>query len=134
MPISRLLPNEDYEAPPAPAIFGTEARTRLLLLIAVLDETYPGELARYAEKSISSTQRTLDLLERENLIAARQFSVRAVSLNPAYPAVKELRAFLLRIAEGYAQYREIRDSIRRRPRRRSKSLDLDFGSNALDAS
>jgi hypothetical protein len=39
---------EDYEPPPAPGIFGTEMRTRLLLLIAVLDETYSGELSTYA--------------------------------------------------------------------------------------
>jgi DNA-binding transcriptional ArsR family regulator len=112
----------DYEPPPAPAIFGTEMRTRLLLLIAVLDETYPGELAKYAGMSISSIQRTLDLLERENLIATRQLVVRTVTLNPTYPAVKELRAYLLRLAEGYPQYLEIRESIRRRPRRRNKAL------------
>jgi hypothetical protein len=114
--------SEDCEPPPAPAIFGTEVRTRLLLLIAVLDETYPAELSKYTGTSISSVQRSLDLLERENLIATRQLVVRAVTLNPAYPAVRELRAFLLRVAEGYPQYREIRDSIRRRPRRRTKAL------------
>jgi DNA-binding transcriptional ArsR family regulator len=119
---SDRLDLEQYEAPPAPAIFGTEARTRLLLLIAVLDETYPGELSRYAGMPISSIQRTLDSLERQNLIATRQVVVRGVRLNPTYPAVKELRAFLLRVAEGYPQYYTLRDSIRRRPRRRKKSL------------
>jgi hypothetical protein len=114
--------NANYDPPPSPAIFGTETRTRLLLLIAVLDETYPSELSKYAGTSISSVQRTLDLLERENLIATRQLVVRAVTLNPTYPAAKELRAFLLRVAEGYPQYREIRESIRRRPRRRNKAL------------
>lgn len=109
-----------YAPPPAPTIFGTEMRTRLLLLIAVLEETYAAALARYAGTSISSVQRTLDLLEREALIATRQLVVRSVTLNPTYPAVKELRAFLLRVAEGYPQYREIRESIRRRPRRRNK--------------
>ena len=112
---------EARETPPAPAIFGTEVRTRLLLLIAVLDETYPAELSKYAAAPISSIQRTLDLLERENLIATRQLVVRRVRLNPTFPAVKELRALLLRIAEGYPQYRKIRDSIRRRPRRRNKT-------------
>jgi DNA-binding transcriptional ArsR family regulator len=121
MPFAGPLIPEDYDPPPAPAIFGTEMRTRLLLLIAILDETYPGALARYAGVSISSVQRTLDLLERENLIATRQLVVRAVTLNPAYPAVKELRALLLRIAEGYPQYQEIRESIRRRPRKRNKA-------------
>jgi DNA-binding transcriptional MocR family regulator len=95
-------------------------RTRLLLLIAVLDDTYPAQLSRYAGASISSVQRTLDLLEREGLIATRQLVVRAVTLNPLYPAAKELKAFLLRVAEGYPQYQVIRESIRRRPRRRNK--------------
>jgi predicted transcriptional regulator len=112
---------EVSETPPAPAIFGSEVRTRLLLLVAVLDETYPAELSKYAGTPISSIQRTLDLLERENLIATRQLVVRRVRLNPTYPAAKELRALLLRIAEGYPQYRMIRDSIRRRPRRRNKA-------------
>jgi DNA-binding transcriptional ArsR family regulator len=108
--------------PPAPPIFGTEMRTRLLLLITVLEETYPGELSRYSGTSISSVQRTLDLLEREGLIATRQRVVRSVGLNPVYPATKELRSFLLRVAEGYPQYQQIRESIRKRPRRRGKTL------------
>ena len=117
---SGRLDLDEYKAPPAPAVFGTEARTRLLLLVAVLDETYPGELSKYAGMPISSIQLTLDVLERERLIATRQRVVRSVRLDPTYPAAKELRAFLLRIDEGYPQYREIRDSIRRRPRRRDK--------------
>jgi hypothetical protein len=97
-------------------------RTRLMLLITVLDETYPAQLSRYAGASISSVQRTLDLLERESLIATRPLVVRAVTLNPLYPAAKELKAFLLRVAEGYPQYEAIAASIRRRPRRRGKPL------------
>ena len=116
---SRLQPMPDtLDVPPAPPIFGTEMRTRLLLLIAVLDETYPAQLSRYTGTSISSIQRTLDLLEREGLIATRQLVVRAVTLNPIYPAAKEFKAFLLRVAGGFPQYQVIRESVRRRPRRR----------------
>ena len=107
---------------PAPALFGTKMRTALLMLVAVLEETYPAELARYLGSSISSVQRTLDKLEDEALIATRQLVVRTVTLNPLYPAVKELRAFLLRLAEGYPQYRELKESRRLRPRRRNKRL------------
>jgi hypothetical protein len=117
----RSLP-DDYEPPRAPTIFGSEQRTRLLLLIAVLGDTYPAELARYSGASISSVQESLDLLERGGLISTRQVVVRAVTLNPAYPAAKELRAFLLRIAEGYPAYQQIAEAIRRRPRRRNKHL------------
>ena len=122
MALTRHSLPDDYEPPKAPAIFGSEQRTRLLLLIAVLGETYPAELAKYAEQSISSVQLTLDILEREGLISTRQLVVRAVTLNPVYPAAKELKAFLLRVAEGYPAYREIAEAIRRRPRRRNKHL------------
>ena len=117
----RRLP-VDAEAPPAPAIFGTEQRTRLLLLIAALGETYPAELSSYSGATIPSVQKTLDLLENEGFIATRPLVVRIVTLNPVYPAAKELKAFLLRVAEGYPEYRDIAESIRRRPRRRKKRL------------
>lgn len=103
-------------------IFGNSMRTALLLLIAVLGETYPAEISRYLGSSISSVQRTLDLLEEEQLIATRQLVVRAVTLNPAFPAADELRAFLLRLAEGYPDFRKVQESRRTRPRRRGKSL------------
>ncbi len=118
---SRSLP-VGYEPPNAPAIFGSEQRTRLLLFTALLGETYPAELARYSGASIASVQQSLDLLERDGLIATRQMVVRVVTLNPTYPAAKELKAFLLRVAEGYPAYQQTAESIRRRPRRRNKHL------------
>jgi hypothetical protein len=106
----------------APAIFGSSMRTALLMLVAVLDQTYPAELARYLGSSISSVQRTLDKIEEEQLVATRQGVVRSVTLNPLFPAVNELRAFLLRLAEGYPDYQRIKESRRLRPRRRKKPL------------
>lgn len=122
MPFPASAPTKEYRPPPAPIIFGTEQRTRLLLLIAILEETYTAELSRYGGSSISSVQLTLDVLEREGLIATGGAIVRAVRLNPTYPAARELKAFLMRIAEGYPQYEAIRESLRRRPRRRGKKL------------
>ncbi len=119
MVISRLLP-DDYVPPKAPSIFGTEQRTRLLLLVAVLRETYPAELARYSGATIPSVQASLDILERDGLIATRQVVVRVVTLNPTYPAAKELKAFLFRVAEGYPAYQQVAEGIRKRPRRRNK--------------
>jgi DNA-binding transcriptional ArsR family regulator len=107
---------------PAPALFGSKMRTALLLLVAVLGETYPAELARYLKTSIANIQRTLDKVEDEGLVATRPHVVRTVSLNPLYPAAKELRALLLRLAEGYPQYAELKESRRPRPRRRNKPL------------
>ncbi len=92
------------------------------MLVAVLEETYPAQLARCLGTSISSVQRTLDKLEDEGLVATRPLVVRAVSLNPRYAAANELRALLLRLAEGYPEYQRLKESQRSRPRRRAKPL------------
>jgi DNA-binding transcriptional ArsR family regulator len=113
--------DEQWELP-APVLFGSKMRTALLMLVAVLEETYPAELARYLGSSISSVQRTLDKIEEDGLIATRPLVVRAVTLNPLFPAVKELRALLLRLAEGYPEYQRLKESRRLRPRRRNKRL------------
>ena len=123
MPIGiPLLENNNNWSLPAPALFGTSMRTALLMLVAVLEETYPAELSRYLGSSISAVQRTLDKLEDDGIVATRPLVVRAVTLNPAYPAVKQLRALLLRLAEGYPEYQQVKESQRLRPRRRNKRL------------
>ncbi len=107
---------------PAPPLFGSRMRTALLMLVAVLEQTYPAEISRYLRSTIPAVQRTLDKLEDEGLIATRQVAVRMVTLNPNYPAFREIRALLLRIAEGYPQYQIVKESPRTRPRRRGKPL------------
>lgn len=107
---------------PAPPLFGSRMRTALLMLVTVLEETYPAEISRYLRSTIPAVQRTLDKLEDEGVIASRQLVVRTVTLNPNYPAFRELRALLLRLSEGYRQYRIVKESRRTRPRRRSKPL------------
>lgn len=106
----------------APALFGNRTRTALLMLVAVLEETYPAELARYLATSISSVQRSLDKLSDDGIISTRPLGVRRVTLNPAYPAYQELRALLVRVADGYPEYRRLQESRRIRPRRRTKEL------------
>jgi hypothetical protein len=44
------------------------------------------------------------------LIATRPLVVRAVTLNPNYPAGKELRALLLRLAKGDPEYKRLKES------------------------
>lgn len=122
MPPGALSYDDREWSLPAPTLFGSRMRTALLMLVAVLEETYPAELARYLGAAISSVQRTLDKVEEEGLIATRPLVVRTVTLNPLYPAAKELRALLLRLAEGYPVYEEIKESRRLRPRRRKKRL------------
>jgi predicted transcriptional regulator len=54
-------------------------RTALLMLLAVLEESYPAELSRYLGSSISSVQRTLDKVEGEGLVSRRSLGVQAVT-------------------------------------------------------
>lgn len=122
MPLGVPSHDQDEWNLPAPVLFGTKMRTALLMLVAVLDETYPAELARYLGSSISSVQRTLDKIEDDGLVATRPHVVRAVTLNPLFPAGKELRAFLLRLADGYPEYQRLKESRRLRSRRRNKRL------------
>ena len=114
-------PDREWDLP-APALFGTKMRTALLMLVALLGESYPAELSRYLGTSIASVQRTLDKLEEEGIVASRPRGVRVVTLDPSYPAVNEMRTLLLRLVEGYPQYDELKKSRRARPRRRAKPL------------
>ena len=107
---------------PAPPLFGTRMRTALLMLIAVLEETYPAEISRYLPATIANVQRSVDKLEDEGILSTRQLAVRSVTLNPSYPAYRQLRALLLRLAEGYKEYQAVKESRRSRPRRRRKPL------------
>jgi DNA-binding transcriptional ArsR family regulator len=120
--MSAAIPSSPDEARglPAPPLFGSRMRTALLMLVAILDDTYPAEISRYLGSTISAVQRTLDKLEEEGLVATRRLGVRRVALNPNYPAFRELRALLLRLAEGYSQYQSVKESRRTRPRRRGK--------------
>ena len=122
MPVGIPIYEADDWSLPAPALFGTSMRTALLMFVAVMEETYPAEISRYLPATISSVQRTLDKLEDEGIVSTRALAVRTVTLNPLYPAAKELRALLLRLAEGYDRYRLAKESRRTRPRRRNKPL------------
>jgi DNA-binding MarR family transcriptional regulator len=92
------------------------------MLVAILEDTYPAQLAGFLARPASAIQRMLDRFESEGLIATRKAGVRRVTLNPLHPAAAELKALLLRLAEGYPEYAEIKRSLRTRPRRRGKPL------------
>ena len=51
--------------------FGSSARTRALLALQLLTESYARELAPLLELSLSSVQKALQSLERDGLVAAR---------------------------------------------------------------
>ena len=103
--------------------FGSRARTRTLLALQLLTESYARELARLLELNLSGVQKALQSLERDGLVAARAVGrTRLYRLNPRAPARREMERFLERLLEPEDQLRSRAAQLRRRPRRTGKSL------------
>ena len=103
--------------------FGSQTRTRVLLALSLLEETYARELARMLEVSLSVLQKAIMGLERDGLVAARKVGrTRVIALNPRYFAHRELLAFLNRLAEPEDRLRAAVATLRKRPRRSGKRL------------
>lgn len=106
-----------------PKLFGSPSRTRVLTLTALLEDTYPRELARLTGVPLVSVQRIVNALEREGVLATRVIgATRRVSLNPRFYGVGELRALLLKYAKSDPELERRAASLRRRPRRAGKTL------------
>lgn len=104
-------------------LFGTVARSRTLLTIALLGESYPREIARIAGVPLMSAQRAVNDLEAQGVVSSRiQGTQREVKLNPRYFAFEQLRSLLLRLAAAEPQITETVENLRRRPRRAGKEL------------
>ena len=103
--------------------FGGQARTRVLLGLRLLDESYPRELARLLELPVSGVQMALRGLERDGLVAGRTTGrVRLVRLNPRYFAREELQRYLLKLAGADQDLQDRVSDLRRRPRAAGKPL------------
>ena len=103
--------------------FGSRARTRVLLSLQLLTETYPRELARLLEINLSSVQRGLQSLERDGLVAGRAVGrTRVFRLSPRVIARQELERYLERLLEPEARLRRRAAELRRRPRMTGKPL------------
>jgi DNA-binding transcriptional ArsR family regulator len=103
--------------------FGGETRTRLLVALRLLDESYPRELARLLGVSLSSVQQAVRSLERDGLVAVRTMGrTRLARIDPRYFARRELLAFLGRLAEADLPLAKALAAHRRRPRLTGKPL------------
>lgn len=103
--------------------FGSQTRTRTLLALQLLGETYPRELARLLDAPLSSVQKALRSLEFDGLVAGRQLGrTRVCRLEPRYFAAEALLTFLRRLSEPEADLRSRIALLRRRPRRVGKPL------------
>jgi DNA-binding transcriptional ArsR family regulator len=93
----------------------------VLLSLALLDESYPRELARVLEAAPSGVLKALRSLERDGLVAGRNVGrTRVFRLNPRYFAVEDLRRYLQRLTGPEDGLRERVARLRRRPRRTGK--------------
>jgi len=101
--------------------FGGQTRTRVLLALRLLEESYPRELARLLVVPLNGVQTALRGLERDGLVAARAAGrTRLYRLNPRYFALDELQQYLLRLAEPENELRKQVTALRRRPRNSGK--------------
>ena len=103
--------------------FGSNARTRVLLALRLLAESYARELTRFLELSLSSVQKALQSLERDGLVAGRAAGrTRLFRLSPRAFARRELECYLARLLEPEAELRARAAGLRRRPRGTGKPL------------
>jgi DNA-binding transcriptional ArsR family regulator len=103
--------------------FGGKTRTRVLLALGLLSESYPRELARLLDTSLYGVQEALKGLEVDGIVAGRSAGrTRLFKLNPRYFAYQDLRRYLLRLAEPELELKKRIGDLRRRPRRTGKPL------------
>lgn len=101
--------------------FGPQTRTRLLVALSLLDESYSRELARLLGVSLSAVQKALSGLERDGLVAVRSVGrTRVARIDPRYFARRELLAYLARLSAADPELASAVSSLRRRPRRTGK--------------
>jgi hypothetical protein len=81
-------------------LFGSRRRTEVLIMTALMGETYPTELARLLDAPLYSVQTIVDGLRRDGVVARRTLGrMSLVSLDPRYHGHRELKALLLRLSE-----------------------------------
>jgi len=103
--------------------FGSISRTRVLLALQLLVESYPRELARFLELHLSSVQKAIRSLEKDGLVAGRSVGrTRVYRVNPRAFARRELTAYLEQLLEPESGLRSRAAGLRRRPRRAGKPL------------
>jgi hypothetical protein len=103
--------------------FGSRARTRTLLALHLMRESYARELARLLGLSLSGVQRALGSLERDGLVAGRAVGrTRLFCLNPRAFARRELERYLGCLLEAESALRARVAMLRRRPRHTGKPL------------
>jgi hypothetical protein len=102
-------------------LFGSRRRSSVLILLALLEESYPAELARLLDAHPYSIQTIVDDLESEGVLITRRFGkTRRVQLDPRFPGARELHALLWKLGEQDVELQQAAARRRGRPRRKGK--------------
>ena len=103
--------------------FGSRARTRTLLALHLMQESYARELARLLSLSLSGVQKALGSLERDGLVAGRAVGrTRRFCIAPRAFARRDLERYLDRLLKPESALRARATTVRRRPRRTGKPV------------
>ncbi len=104
-------------------LFGSRARSRILLYLALAEESYVAEMVTVLGYPKLTIQRITRDLEELGVVASRvRGRVRFVSLDKTWFAAAELRALLQRLSTADPDILDAAASVRRRPRRPGKPL------------
>ncbi len=104
-------------------LFGSRRQTLLLMVIVLLEDTYPREISRLAQSSVANVSTSLDRLETQGVIVSRYIGKeRRVSLNPRFVARQELVRLIERLTIAEPELMDSIRALRKRPRRRGKEI------------
>jgi DNA-binding IclR family transcriptional regulator len=107
------------------ALFGSSARTKVLVVLNMIEDSHVRELQRLADIDFTTVRRVVGNLEREGVVAGRTIgTTRRISFDPRYYAVAELRALLGRLESVWPELAESVSALRKRPRRAGKSAPV----------
>ena len=110
-------------------LFGSRLRTLILIYLAMLEETYAGEMAVLIGVSRVTVYRALKDLEAEGFVAGTLAGrERWVRLNPRNGVFKSLSYLLVQLGENRPEIMAQLSKIRRRPRRRGKPIGAESSS------
>ena len=102
-------------------LFGSKQRTDVLILLRLLEQSYPSELADLLEAPVFSVQKIVEALESDGIIISHKVGrTRLLTFNSRFIASKELDALLWKLGKGNTRLQKIAARKRRRPRRKGK--------------
>jgi len=103
-------------------LFGTPARTRALLTITAVGEVDQSRLGQLADVGPQSIRNVVDHWENAGVVRCRLLGThKMISLNPAFSAASELRAFLLRLVSSTGAYGAVAGVESKRVEREAKA-------------